>query len=286
MHAVVHSDMDPGSADRSGDIVSFFGNVMPSLPQGDYVDHIIGHWSDAVLERHHGYIQWLLPNGAASRFNANAPVPTAFEVALIRTDATLRKTYLRGLRRMLLFWGFRCSGQRIVRSSNWRARFENLAAHPHNYLRITRALLSLSLFGFDKARAMFIQGLCESMWELPGAASAMRDHWLPASEMVISACTRDARLLGVPHQVFLREDASGSRLYIRTGQTAWKELDADRVGHMRLVPIPNSRCSLQTAMQLHECTQGNASSCDPISLMRSARGAYVYLRSPMEEDAV
>lgn len=276
-HTVVHSDMDPGRADRSGDIVCFFGNVIPSLPRGDYADRIIGHWSDASLEAHHGYIQWLFPNGAASRFNSDAPVPSVFEVALIRTDATLRKTYLRGLWRILLFWGFHSTGQRIVRSSNWRARFENLAAHTHNYLRITRVLSSLSLFGFQKLRAMFIQALCESMWELPSAASAMRDYWLPASKMAVSVCKRDKRLLGVPHQALLHEDAVGSRLYIRTGPTAWKELNADMVSHVRLVPDPNSQCSLQTTMQLHDFTHGHASPYDPISLVRSAHGAYVYL---------
>lgn len=51
--------------------VEFYQGLRISEPFGAAVDTIINRWSlnYRLLERHHGFIQWLFPNSYQSRFN-------------------------------------------------------------------------------------------------------------------------------------------------------------------------------------------------------------------------
>ena len=123
---------------------------------GRTVDQIAS-WSHAKLEETHDYIQWVFPTMAPSQFNPHAPVLTEAEVVEGAGDERV----VRNLRRMAVvmakFYGLErtCSAggpyyDLIEDRQPWWMRAGN-----HNFLRITRILSSLRLFGLtEEAEAL------------------------------------------------------------------------------------------------------------------------------------
>lgn len=123
---------------------------------GRTVDQIAS-WSHAKLEGTHDYIQWVFPTMARGRFNPDAPELTEAEVVEGAGDERV----VRNLRRMAVvmakFYGLQrtCSADGpyydpIEDRHPWWMRAGN-----HNFLRITRILSSLRLFGLtEEAEAL------------------------------------------------------------------------------------------------------------------------------------
>jgi hypothetical protein len=115
-------------------------------------------WDDDDLEQVHDFIQWLFPLPEASRFNPDAPLLSAADVAAFRADAHLRANLEKSFARILTFLGLACAAAgKVVAGPNLAARARDVWAFPnHNWLRITRILRSLTLLGLeDRARAFF-----------------------------------------------------------------------------------------------------------------------------------
>ena len=54
--------------------LDFYLNGKASEPNGDTIEGMHKHWwgNYKLLEKHHGYIQWLFPNAFQSRFNSKS----------------------------------------------------------------------------------------------------------------------------------------------------------------------------------------------------------------------
>jgi hypothetical protein len=115
-------------------------------------------WGNRELEDVHDFIQWLFPLPEPSRFNPDAPLVTKEDVAAFEADERLRENLVRSFERMLAFLGLSWTedGQ-VVEGSNFAARVPEVWSLPnHNWLRITRILHCLRLFGLqEQARALY-----------------------------------------------------------------------------------------------------------------------------------
>jgi hypothetical protein len=107
------------------------------------------------LEMVHDFIQWLFPLPEPSRFNPDAPLLTADDIAAFRHDPELRRRAVRSLDLMLDFYGLERTDGEIRRGKNF-AKAHWLTALNHNHLRLTRILLFLRHAGLEgEAQAFF-----------------------------------------------------------------------------------------------------------------------------------
>ena len=143
----------------AGILVSFYrGEVTDS--EGRRLDEIQS-WEFDRLEYTHDYIQWLFPLKTRSGANPDAPALDAAQIEAFRGDAKLKERLLKSFKLMLSFYGLQCEemaqGIHVTRSSDFRWRKRNwLNEYNHNYLRITRIIISLRLLGLEShARAFF-----------------------------------------------------------------------------------------------------------------------------------
>jgi hypothetical protein len=115
-------------------------------------------WSNEEWEGIHDFIQWLFPLPEPSQFNPNAPLLTPDDVAAFKKESLLQTNMLHAFERLLLFLGLSLEpdGQ-VVEGLHFSTRVDDVWAAPnHNWLRVTRALRSLTLLGLgDRARALY-----------------------------------------------------------------------------------------------------------------------------------
>ncbi|HIK14447.1 MAG TPA: hypothetical protein IGS53_04030 [Leptolyngbyaceae cyanobacterium M33_DOE_097] len=109
-------------------------------------------WDFEQLESVHDFIQWLFPLPEKSAFNPNAPTVDADVIAAFQTNPHLRQNLLHSFTVMLLFYGLQREQQNgaiaIHRAANYPQRkSEWVQPFNHNFLRITRILKCLRLFG-------------------------------------------------------------------------------------------------------------------------------------------
>lgn len=113
----------------------------------------------ARLESTHDFIQWLFPLPEPSGANAQAPLLSAADRAAFAADPALRAALRRSLDTMLAFYGLERRGLSgevaVLRGPRFGERSSEWLDRPHNFLRISRMLRSLSLLGCGpEARAM------------------------------------------------------------------------------------------------------------------------------------
>jgi hypothetical protein len=149
------SDTDGGRR-----IVAFYEGTAPD-DRGRFHEEIL-QFDDERLERVHDYIQWLFPLPEHSGANPSAPVLDDAAIDAFRGNAELRAGLRRSLDRMLAFYGFAWSGERIVRSATFARLSSNwLRAGNHNHLRVTRMLRSLSVLGEREAALALFDALSD-----------------------------------------------------------------------------------------------------------------------------
>lgn len=115
-------------------------------------------WSDDVLEQVHDFVQWMFPLPEPSRFNPDAPLLTAEDVAAFRSDELLQAQLRKSFERIVPFLGFaRSADGSVIEGPNLADRSAEVWDYPnHNWLRITRILRCLCLLGLkDEARTLF-----------------------------------------------------------------------------------------------------------------------------------
>jgi hypothetical protein len=97
--------------------------------RGRTVHDVLG-MSDADLEHHHDYIQWLFPVPTRSAAVPGPPLLSPDEIATIQPDPRACAAVERAAQRMTRFY---------PGNDHW------LVAYDHNHLRITRIIQSLRL---------------------------------------------------------------------------------------------------------------------------------------------
>lgn len=115
-------------------------------------------WDDDSLEAVHDFIQWLFPLPEPSRFNPDAPLLTAEDIATFRQDERLQANLRRSFERFLTFLGLTpAENGEVIQGPNFAARLPDVWAAPnHNWLRISRVLRCLRLLGLaHEAQALF-----------------------------------------------------------------------------------------------------------------------------------
>ena len=124
--------------------------------------HDMWAWDFEDLECTHDYIQWLFPISQKSAFNVDAPIVDKEVIQAFQSDRRLHQNLLKSFVVMLRFYGLQCdrneAGKVVVsRSEDYPIRKgEWLCMFNHNYLRITRILKCLMIFGLeDEARAFY-----------------------------------------------------------------------------------------------------------------------------------
>ena len=103
--------------------------------------HELWSWSNDELEQVHDFIQWMFPLREPSRFNPDAPLLTAADVAAFRSDAFLRSRLTKSFKRILVFLGLSLAEDgTVVEGPNFaervpeisgRAQSQLAADHPH-----------------------------------------------------------------------------------------------------------------------------------------------------------
>jgi Opioid growth factor receptor (OGFr) conserved region len=118
-------------------------------------------WDFEKLECSHDYIQWLFPLKKASAFNAKAPLVDESVIAAFAENVLLRQNLLSSVVVMLAFYGWdgvvNELGELSIAPSVHRAEREAEWICPcdHNYLRITRILKCLMIFGLRQPALAF-----------------------------------------------------------------------------------------------------------------------------------
>lgn len=141
-------------------IIAFYAGERPDS-EGRMIEEIWA-WDYQRLEYVHDFIQWLFPLKQRSGVNPNAPLVNDKVIEVFISNELLRARLIRSLKQMLKFYGLQCIERvdgsiEIARSNEYEERKENwVTCHNHNYLRLTRILVSLSLLGAARySRALF-----------------------------------------------------------------------------------------------------------------------------------
>jgi hypothetical protein len=124
--------------------------------EGRFLKDILG-WDDGVFEEVHDFVQWLFPLPEPSRFNPDAPLLTADDIAAFRGDPSLRAALERSFVRFLSFLGLSlASDGTVAEGPNFATRVGDAWACPnHNWLRVSRVLRSLRLLGLEGRAGAF-----------------------------------------------------------------------------------------------------------------------------------
>jgi len=163
----------------------FYSGTIPSDPQGDFIDVIHKDWwgNMALLESHHGYIQWLFPI-RESGLNAESQPLQLHEITKIKAAPECINRFKKSYAMELHFYGVRIKDEQtgeLERHEEWQKHYQNLNHHYHNNLRITRILKSLGELGFEHYKRPFLEHFIKEIWVeklLPNCADSCADYWI------------------------------------------------------------------------------------------------------------
>ena len=124
------------------EIVKFYRDE-PNL--SGYTWSYVIAWDDDDLEEIHDFIQWLFPTDERSRFNPDAPVLSAADIAAFQ-DPELQARLDHSIERFQKF--YKLGAYATPKAPSWAMPYD------HNLLRITRIVRCLSLLkGVEAATA-------------------------------------------------------------------------------------------------------------------------------------
>ena len=130
---------------NSKKIIRFLENKSPQS-NGFYLQDILS-FSDDELEKIHNYIQWCFPLPKKSFYNPLAPSLSKKDIAYIKESELIKNNLLSIFCKMMRFYGLIITEEsygfsKDINDMHW------LNKNNHNYLRLTRILISLNLLGF------------------------------------------------------------------------------------------------------------------------------------------
>ena len=177
---------------KSGDSdpnLLFYAGRLASRPEGGLIDDIHADWDGdwERLERHHGYIQWLFPVFENAGMNWQSSPLTKEGARAIRTDERMSLRVVASYKLMLRFYGFELEDERtgvvgrIHDEELYRQQISNFNSSPHNFLRISRILVSLGELGFHRYKRPFLERLEAEVNDgaLSNARRSLVDFWAP-----------------------------------------------------------------------------------------------------------
>ncbi len=134
------------------DLLEFYTNAKPN-PDGLYLKDI-WNFSDWELENRHHYIQWLFPIELKSNHNDTCLQVSPSEINEALKSRDFQENLFHSLLLMENFWGFKVKHKfhqekpagviKDYNAKNW------VTLYNHNYIRITRVLHSLKVFGLEE----------------------------------------------------------------------------------------------------------------------------------------
>lgn len=116
-------------------------------PEGITIKDILD-MDEQELEDNHKYIQWCFPLETKSKYNSSAPVLDDMEIYLLIHSQEARKNFYSIFEKMLVFYGFSINYKRKIQIKDVQKVKEWSSNRPHNFLRITRIINSLTLLGY------------------------------------------------------------------------------------------------------------------------------------------
>lgn len=123
----------------------------------DFTFSDVIEFDDARLEQCHGYVQWLFPIKEASAYIEHAPLVTDQTLADYNEYFDIvHPRMVKAFWRMLQFY-----------FNNGRGFDAWITPRNHNFLRITRIIKSLKLFGLDHAEKVLWQFYLEPLMHNP-----------------------------------------------------------------------------------------------------------------------
>eukprot|EP00756_Hemistasia_phaeocysticola_P036306 Hpha_TRINITY_DN16635_c0_g1::TRINITY_DN16635_c0_g1_i1::g.180132::m.180132 len=183
------------------------------------------------LEQKHHFMQWLFPKATNGVSGACAPTLTTRAAKALSLDPSCSARVMNAYRMILDFWGLELLDEEtgaVQRAPHCAERFRNIVVHEHNYLRITRVLVSLGMGGRIQLLGPLVELLIEEVapgGALEGALSrgALLRYWIPAvkgkcaGESWQKRLRQHARNLGIPE---LSPDEVPESPYFRPGTKA------------------------------------------------------------------
>ncbi|CAL1533700.1 unnamed protein product [Lymnaea stagnalis] len=163
----------------------YFGEI-ESQPDGATIDEIHKNWFGRydLLEKHHGYIQWIFPIREEG-MNWQAQPLQLHEAEAIKGDERAMERVLQSYKMMLDFYGMELVDEEtgeIKRSKNYKECFQNLTNHTHNYLRITRILKSLGELGYEHLKTPFLDFILSEALKknrlLERTLTSCKNYWI------------------------------------------------------------------------------------------------------------
>jgi len=183
------------------------------------------------LEQKHHFMQWLFPKATNGVSGACAPTLTSRAAKALAADPACSSRVMNAYRMILDFWGLELLDEEtgaVRKGPHCAERFRNIVAHEHNYLRITRVLVSMGMMGWTYLQGPLVELLIEETapgGALEGALSrgALLRYWIPAVKGRYAGETWQKRLrtrakaLGIPE---LSPDEVPESPYFRPGTKA------------------------------------------------------------------
>ena len=158
-------------------IVDFYSGKACDVYGRKIVD--IWEYNDNQLEYIHNYIQWLFPLTEKSMHDRYAPILCDQDIEKIRKNEEIKKNMLYSLCIMMRFYKIELNAKdfkndrisreiktHIDKNRKW------LTPNNHNYLRMTRIIKSLKLFGMEEYAYM----LYEALYDLAQESNAISDE--------------------------------------------------------------------------------------------------------------
>jgi hypothetical protein len=158
-----------------------------------------------LLERHHGYIQWLFPIREHG-MNADSQPLTIYEAEAIRANPEAKRRLLDSFHLMLDFYGMTLTDPvagTFERSAHCLERFAGLNRYGHNYLRITRIIKCLQELGFPHLVAPWVSFMLKEIYEtgeLCNAGDSCANYWIPVIREEAARAQLEAQVQGYRQQ--------------------------------------------------------------------------------------
>lgn len=165
--------------------LDFYLGSRPSIPDGVFINDFHTEWSGQYgrLEYTHTYIQWLFPLQEPGMNDEASPL-TKEEVQRFLNSNIAKENLLKSYKLMLDFYGIQLCNEvtgEVMRSPNWRDRFDNLNTRTHNNLRITRILKCQGTLGYTHYQAPLVRFFLEETLvngELPNVKESVLSYFL------------------------------------------------------------------------------------------------------------
>jgi len=171
-------------------VVDFYGHEGTDSQGRTVLDMLA--MTDRELEANHDVIQWMFPLHETSSVNPDCPLVDEHSAHVLRENIDARQRMHEMITRFGRFLGFELDEDGVFvpdpslasNRENWHSPMN------HNHLRITRAIRSMRLFGFENEARAFYEAVCQSAIASQCATERTLAYWKQALEDPLFASLR------------------------------------------------------------------------------------------------